>query len=170
MLILPLIVVLAATAASLPADLPSFPINTNLLNASRPEPFPTQAILCYDHRYARGPPLYSSCKTVIEHIATGPNPSTQIFFSRRPQLPNQSKVPKRWEAIVGKCNVEIDVPFGMIAGASLVEIQATARAVMMQCVLGSEEKLGGFTTIGSGARLVVSVFGDPPPYIAVGTS
>lgn len=42
--------------------------------------------------------------------------------------------------------------------ASLTEIQATARAIMMKCVLG-EDHLGGMTSIGAKGNLQVQILG-----------
>ncbi|KAL8911950.1 MAG: hypothetical protein Q9172_007581 [Xanthocarpia lactea] len=152
-------------AASIPpparsnSALSLLPLN---LTDSVDSPFLPQAIVCYDERYARAsnPPAYRGCHEVIENrIATGPRPDMWHAFSRRPDPLLQSRVPKRWVDARRSCSVQIDVPYNVGEEASLTEIQAAARAILMQCVLGAWH-LGGFTYIGRLGALLVNVMGD----------
>ncbi|KAL9593315.1 MAG: hypothetical protein Q9219_007608, partial [cf. Caloplaca sp. 3 TL-2023] len=121
----------------------------NLTTFNLPDPFPSQSILCWDNRYASIIPTYHDCETiVVNDIATGPRPSTPILFSRVPQAGVANRVPKFWQRPSGTCRVEIDVPSAAAEQSNLLEIQATARAILMKCVLG-EQRLGGMTVIGS---------------------
>ncbi|KAL8863105.1 MAG: hypothetical protein Q9178_000479 [Gyalolechia marmorata] len=152
-------------AASIPpparsnSALSLLPLN---LTDSVDSPFLPQAVVCYDERYAHAsnPPTYRGCQDVIEYsIATGPRPDLWHAFSRRPDPKLQSRVPKRWIDGRRSCTVLIDVPHTVAEEASLTEIQAAARTILMQCVLGGWH-LGGFTYIGRRGALLVSVVGD----------
>ncbi|KAL8772269.1 MAG: hypothetical protein Q9209_002481 [Squamulea sp. 1 TL-2023] len=123
---------------------------------------PSNPVLCWDSRHAHHAPSYSGCESIVSFdIATGPRPSTTISFSRQPHLWLQNRVPKSWIGPQARCFVVIDVPHDAVEDASLMEIQAAARTVMMKCVLG-EDHLGGFTYIGRSGSLLVEVLGDTP--------
>lgn len=68
-------------------------------------------------------------------------------------------MPRRWVGPRSDCYVDIDVPLDGSEVASLTEIQAAARNVLMKCVLG-DQHLGGVTVIGNREGLLVSVLGD----------
>ncbi|KAL8729339.1 MAG: hypothetical protein Q9166_004836 [cf. Caloplaca sp. 2 TL-2023] len=129
-------------------------------NLTSPDPFPTQSIVCYDSRYALHAPSYASCERIIkDYIATGQRPFITLSFARDPDPRRQSRVPKRWLEPRNMCDVGIDVPYAVEEEASLTEIQAAARSIMMKCVLGGEH-LGGFTFIGRRGGLLVKIIGD----------
>ncbi|KAL8696026.1 MAG: hypothetical protein Q9201_007859 [Fulgogasparrea decipioides] len=135
----------------LASSLPTLNLTTD---TPEPSPWPYQPIFCWDHRYARGAPIYHHCEMIINNqIATGPRPDHPTTFSRGAPRYN---VPKEWIAPRNTCVVQIDVPYAQVDEASLNEIQATARAIMMRCVLG-EDHLGGFTTTGKGGGVHVEV-------------
>ncbi|KAI4178517.1 MAG: hypothetical protein LQ346_007420 [Caloplaca aetnensis] len=135
-----------------------------LFNATFPAPYPPQAVLCYDRRYARDVPAMGDCMQVIEHgIVSGPNPGQPIAFSRAPLPGVHARVPKGWIApgtTRHTCRVSIDVPMAPAEKASLVEIQATARVIQMKCVLGADH-LGGMTLIGKTGNMLVEILGFP---------
>ena len=132
------------------------------LTDSVDSPYIPQAVICYDERYARAsnPPTYRGCEYIIENnIATGPRPDLWHAFARLPDPNFQSRVPKRWVDPRRSCSVQIDVPRTVGEEASLTEIQAAARTILMQCVLGGWH-LGGFTYVGKIGALLVSILGD----------
>ncbi|KAL8958606.1 MAG: hypothetical protein Q9193_004371, partial [Seirophora villosa] len=123
---------------------------------------PLPVVLCYDDRYAEHPPLFVDCQRIITHcIATGPNPSVRIPFSRRPLPGMHAVAPKYWVSPRTACRVTIDVPDLPAESVSLQEIQATADFILMKCVL-AEPHLGGFTMIGENNGMLVEVLGCPP--------
>ncbi|KAL8688010.1 MAG: hypothetical protein Q9218_005973 [Villophora microphyllina] len=144
----------------------------NITGGGSPEPWPWQPILCWNHNHATHVPLYSDCIYIIDKmIATGPDPGRPIMFSRFPPVNN---CPKRWLAPRRTCSVDIDVRFRSFDKASLTEIQATARSIVMKCVLGND-KLGGTTTIGQNGNIQVTVLGhyyrgDGVGNVSVGTA
>ena len=134
-------------------------LNTTTLSSILPGTFPQQSILCYDRRYADYPPVFADCERIIRNdIATGPRPDTPIIFSRNPLPGRQNRVPKAWTSLKSSCDIIIDVPTTLMEESNLLEIQATARAILMKCVLGSHH-LGGMTFIGKRGGLSVQIIG-----------
>ncbi|KAL8723845.1 MAG: hypothetical protein Q9181_007141 [Wetmoreana brouardii] len=135
------------------SSLPTLNITTE---TPGPSPWPHQPIICWDRRYAHHAPIYNDCEMIIKNrIATGPRPDHPAVFSRHLPVRN---VPKEWIAPRNTCAVQIDVPYAHTDEASLNEVQATARAIMMRCVLGADH-LGGFTTTGIRGQVRVEVNG-----------
>ncbi|KAL8932426.1 MAG: hypothetical protein Q9216_006843 [Gyalolechia sp. 2 TL-2023] len=143
-----------------PAGAAAALVALNATNPSGIDPYPQQAIICWDDRYATKILSYPDCENVVSaRIATGPDPSTPIYFSRNPIPPFvTNRVPKFWQAPPGICKVGIDVPSAGAEQTSLLEIQAAARAILMSCVLGAAH-LGGTTLIGSRGDMLVEILG-----------
>ncbi|KAL8638963.1 MAG: hypothetical protein Q9228_003938 [Teloschistes exilis] len=143
------------TLIALTSAFPTLP-NLNLINSNFPSPWPRQPILCYTPYHAIHPPSFTDCEAIIRsQIADGPDPGRHIIFSRHPPVSN---CPKIWFGPSVSCGVEVDVRYEAFEKASLTEIQATARAIMMKCVLG-EDHLGGMTAIGVKGNMQVQVLG-----------
>ncbi|KAL8626433.1 hypothetical protein Q9189_007877 [Teloschistes chrysophthalmus] len=146
----------------------AFPTLRNLTHSENfPSPWPWQPILCYTPAHALHPPPFADCDIIIRsQIAVGPDPGRHVIFSRHPPVSN---CPKIWFGPSASCGVAIDVRYEAFEKASLTEIQATARAIMMKCVLG-EDHLGGMTAIGQKGNMQVQVLGYRNSVKAVDTA